>query len=272
MVNPNRQLSILEHTAWLRISGEQRFQFLQNQLTCDMNTITSQYSRFAAHCSPKGRVIASFRIVNDGESYLLCLPQSMLDVTYQAFNKYAPLYKIEIEHEHNIKRLGIIGVDCLKQLVDNVPQNPNETSHQNQLTVIQISSYPRYEIWGPQQTIDSLHEQMGTQYESADETYWRYLNIKERIARIYPQTSEKLIPHRLGYQHIGAIDFNKGCYIGQEIIARTHHRSKKTFHLSTLTTDTAYNIGDNITPQTGKQGLILECVPFGRQYELLIGH
>ncbi|HSW93529.1 MAG TPA: hypothetical protein VLJ15_04145 [Gammaproteobacteria bacterium] len=147
----------------LRIAGEQAKPFLQGQLTCNMDDITSDTPQLAAHCNPQGRVISLFYLFLRDDHYFLQMPREMIPIAMKALQKYAVFFKVTL----------------------------TDVSDQNNIEKNFIAD-----------------------------------NIKKNIPMIYPDTSEKFLPHDLNLPALGAVSFSKGCYTGQEIIARMHYRGK----------------------------------------------
>ncbi len=150
----------------IQISGENAAKFLQGQITCDVNTLTEKNYNLAAHCDPKGRVQLSFHLLLRNDYYYLILPRCMISHLHHCFDKYLPLYKIQL----------------------------SDISEQCEL----ISTLPSAHIWTAQQ-------------------------IETGFSVIYPETKGLFTPHHLNYPALGVVSFNKGCYVGQEIVARMHY-------------------------------------------------
>lgn len=159
----------------LKVSGVDAKKFLQGQLTCDLEKVTSEGFALGAHCTPQGRVISLFRLFKRDESYYLLLPRSMIDVSATALKKYILFYKAEIKD---------VSSDF------DVTELINSTEHD-----------------------------------------WKIRNLCNNIPEIYPETSGKFLPHEINLPEINAVSFDKGCYTGQEIIARMHYRGKLKNHL-----------------------------------------
>jgi hypothetical protein len=238
-----------------------------------MHTVTENHSRFTVHCNPKGQVIASFRVFIRDNEYLLRLPSHMATVLKSALDKYAPLFRAEITQDNSWHALTIAGINCeraLSHVIDDVPKAINEVTDNGAVFAVKVSDTPHFELYGTAAAIaDSAS--MLTQYcQALPDTLTKALSIYDLIAPVYPETSELLIPHRLGYHHIGAIDFNKGCYTGQEVIARTHFKSNKIFSLETAYSNEPHHLSEKIQSTNGHYKMVVESVTDQANNNLLL--
>lgn len=191
----------------LCIAGENAKKFLQGQLTCNLDEVTSSESRLGAHCNPQGRIISLFRIFLHQDAYYLLMPIDLIPIALKALQKYAVFFKVTLT---------------------NVENPAMKTSFLNQ------------------------HDLCNT-------------------PNIYPETSEKFLPHDLDLPKLGAVSFNKGCYTGQEIIARMHYRGKLKNHLyrATIHTDLPITRGADIYLDNRSCGSIVDYHQINsNQYEL----
>lgn len=206
----------------LKICGPDGFKLLQGQLTCDVKQAVATQCLLAAHCNAKGRVLWLGYLFHYQDAYYIHLPQNMVALAIAALKKYALFYKVKLE-DVTASYICVGSKEALKILPHffKTPDgrylyicNANET--------LQVSSQPMIN--------------------------WHTSNIERGIPTIYPQTSEKYLPHELNLHQIQAISFDKGCYTGQEIIARMHYRGKmkKQLFQATLVCDSEPLPGDDI--------------------------
>ena len=235
----------------VQVSGERARELLQGQLTCDLNEITETHSRLGAHCNPQGRIISLFRVIYYKNSYYLLMPKTLIPQAINGLKKYAVFFKVTLQDvSDQFNFMGYHG-DLLTQFVNSVPNDINEVATLNDRLIIKIASQ-RYEIIGD---LDSLAKEMAEKAGMISENDWKYLDIQAGIPTIYPETSEKLLPHEINLHQLNAISFNKGCYTGQEIIARMQYRGKLKTELTSLAviSDTPPQVGNDIVDfcQTG---------------------
>ena len=187
----------------IKISGEGALPFLQGQLTCNVEKIQTGSASLAAHCNPQGRVISLFYIFFFQEAYYLLLPRNLIDMTLKAFKKYAVFYRIAFT--------DITTSFTLYGYQTAILPEPHE-----QDIVVAIDS-ARY-------VVVSQRSLSHTDLHSPEA--WHLKNIEEGIPTLTPSTSGRFLPHELNLPLLNAVDFEKGCYTGQEIIARIHYRGK----------------------------------------------
>lgn len=205
----------LTHLGLIKITGSEAKKFLQGQLTCDMEKITLTQSSLAAHCNPQGRIISLFYIFLFGDNYYLLMRKNMVEICISALKKYAVFYKIQItDVSKEISSIGYLG------------PLPSELKELVELALINIpSTTERYIFAGKQNIINKILEKYSHVPIKSSQA-WQCLNITDAIPSLYPETSGKFLPHEIHLHQLHAIDFQKGCYTGQEIIARMHYRGK----------------------------------------------
>lgn len=185
----------------LKVSGADAKKLLQGQLTCDVENIKTP--TFGAHCNPQGRIISLFYLFYLKDAYYLLLPRTMMTIAMQALKKYAVFYKV-------------ILADASDSLVISGYQGDGIEDNSTTVYIKIPSSTPRYILVknaSPKNVTKTMKD-------------WQYLDIKDGIPAIYPETSGKFLPHELNLHELNGINFDKGCYTGQEIIARMHYRGK----------------------------------------------
>lgn len=200
---------------FIQVQGEKAAHFLQGQLTCDIREVTPSQTRLAAYCNHKGRVLANLRVLQFNGDFYLELPESMVDFTIQQLQKIALLSRVTLKLSE-LTRLG-----CYTTTeTNNLPEvTDNAVVSQNILIIKALGTKPRYEIIGYPADLESLHKEI----EVIDKEQWHRLDIENSIPWIYPETRDLFTPHMLNFPQLNAVSFTKGCYVGQEVIARTHY-------------------------------------------------
>ena len=229
----------LDHLALIAVRGAKALDFLQGQLTCDMREVTSIQTRLAARCNVKGRVLFSCRvIVYTGQFYLLT-PKTMQAMVIQQLTKPAQLSRVTLEIENRLQLLGSVGDSFVEKLAPYFPSLP-ETSDTAQFNNNALA----IRIRNDQTRFLVLHDRAfplaALGHPQGDSNYWQLLDIQSSIANIYPNSSGLFTPHMLNYPALNAVSFNKGCYIGQEVVARTEYlgKSKRGLWLASIPHDT----------------------------------
>ncbi len=213
----------LEHLAIIEITGQDASRFLQGQLTCNVNEIDSSKASFAAFCNPKGRVISVLLLVKTNDGFRLILPRSLLEVVLKKLRMYILRAKVQINELS--QSLQLLGLCCPQPLPEwCLPEQVMQVIATNTQTWIRLpSGQPRFIGILPKDEAFNLALQ---NFHNADESDWRYQDISSGIPWFDIEQSEQYIPQMLNLDQLGAISFNKGCYTGQEIVARTHYLGK----------------------------------------------
>lgn len=225
----------LNHEALLAVRGPDAAKFLQGQLTCNLNYLDERTSSLGARCTPKGRMISSFRIVQDGDGYLLALASELLEAQLADLKKYAVFSKSSLADESAVwARFGLSGGDgALVSLGLDLPQQPDAVARANGLIAIRLPG-GRAELWAPAAQADSLQARLAAQLPEAPLNDWLLGQVRAGIGQVFGATRELFIPQMINLQAVGGVSFKKGCYTGQEIVARMQYLGKLKRRLQRL--------------------------------------
>ena len=264
----NFLVNLTDDYGLISLTGPEVVRFLQGQLTCDVNQVTEDTALFGAFCNPQGRIRALFRIFLKDNHYYLYLPQAIIPQTLLSLKKYAKFSKITIEEaSHLWSRWGILGPDATR-VIETLRMTPT-------IRILNIPSLePRFILIGPQSTMMSLVDTLqnlstsNQSYHLVNFNDWKQLDIKNRIPEIWPETIEQFLPHDINLIALGAVSFNKGCYCGQEIIARMEYRSKLKKHLIHKVIENMGNIP--LPGSVFENDIVLSSCIQGNNVELLL--
>ena len=249
----------------LKVSGKDAASFLQGQLSCDIHTVTLQHSSLGCCCDRKGRVLFSFRIFLKDDNYYLYLPKSIAESALQHLQKYVIIAKVNLQIEACVS-LGLGGDEIklwLGKHIDHMPEKFNEAQlRRNEILICIDDKNPRY-------LVINASAEIYAELNKASLNNWRYAEIEQGLVTIYPETQGLFIPQMLDYEKWGAISFTKGCYVGQEIIARTQHLGKLKRHLHHLNFSQAVQLGEEITHADKKGIAAAVCLNSENQYAVL---
>jgi len=251
----------LSHYGLIRVSGEEAENFLQNQFCNDVRNISDSQSQLNAYCNPKGRVLAFFRLFQINNQYYLRLPQEMLADTQNRLQMFVMMSKVILEDvSDQLIRIGFSGPDAEQQLgkvMDTVPAEIDAVTQTNDLTVIRVSdSPPRFEMYGKIEIIKNVWEKLAADAKPVGGGSWNLLDIKDAIPEVVPGTKEAFVPQMINLEGINALSFKKGCYPGQEIVARMHYLGKLKRHmfLAHTDSDTVPAPGDSLYAEGSESG------------------
>lgn len=249
---PEHYLTQLNDLAVLQIHGEEATKYLQGQVTNDVNKLTQHNAQTGCHCDLKGKCWNIFTALNNGDSFFLIGDQGGMQTSLAELKKYAVFSKVEISDvSQQWQVLGGFGqqlVDALHNTLPTLPNKHMQVVWQDDLAVVFLSApQPRYLILTTAQQADNLAPQR-------DPTaLWNSLDILAGMANIQAATSNEFVPQMLNMQAVNAISFNKGCYVGQEVVARTKYLGKNKRAAFILTADGSNTLaaGDLLEKQLG---------------------
>lgn len=215
----------------LSVQSADNLKFLQGQLTCDVREVSAETWRYGALCTNKGRMISNFLLLQAAtQQHLLRLPRSTLATTGEVLKKFAPFYKGTIQDvSAEYMPIGIAGPQSAARVAE-VFSVSLPAGHQLDIgsaaIVIKLDEQ-RYECWVKTSHAETCWKQLAERARCAGETSWDLLNIRAGLGEVREATVEAWTPHMLNLQAIGAVNFKKGCYTGQEIVARTEYRGQQ---------------------------------------------
>lgn len=230
----------LSHEGVLAVRGADAAKFLQGQLTCNLNYLSETQASLGARCTQKGRMQSSFRILLQGDGVLLAMATELLEPQLADLKKYAVFSKSKLTDETAAwVRFGLVSANqALASLGLELPAETDSVARSNALIAIRVSP-ERAELWVPTEHAEAVHEQLAKQLKETDLNDWFLGQIRAGIGQVMPQTRELFIPQMLNLQAVGAVSFKKGCYTGQEIVARMQYLGKLKRRLYRLSLNTA---------------------------------
>ena len=238
--------------AVLRASGADALSFLQGQLTADVGEVDAAASRLAAWCSPKGRVLATFRLLADpaGGGYLLVCERWFVAKLLARLRMF--ILRADARIDDVSGELGVAGIAGTRALPDRVAAWAR-TAGADDAAVFEETAiarapgrHPRFIVAGPHLSIASIAAPREDRVRRADDRAWRLADICAGVACIGEDTSDAFLPQMLDLDRLRAVSFEKGCYVGQEIVARTQHLGRIKRRACVGRTDAAVAAGDPI--------------------------
>ncbi len=263
----------------IAIHGEDALNFMQNLFCNDVRDVNTNKGQLSAICNAKGRILANFRIFMRGDSYYLQLPISQVEGILKKLQMYKLMSKVDIvDASNSFVRIGCCGPTIEQELAaisTTLPESVNDTIQQNKLTIIRISdALPRFELIGEFAEIKAAWQRLNVQAAPVGSYQWQLHDILNGIPNIEPAVSEAFVPQTANLDKIGALSFTKGCYPGQEVVARSQYlgKLKRQMYLAHIDSDTPARPGDEIfNVDSGEvSGKVVDCQHSADQgYELL---
>jgi len=215
-------------------SGADVATFLHNQLTNDVEHLTQDQARLAGYCTPKGRLLATFLIWRSGDHINLHLPRALQSTIRKRLQMFVLRAKAVLaDAGDETVQLGLAGPAATAVLANwfpAMPAGPYATVQSDAGTLIRLAdgadSLARYLWVSNADTLMSAWPRLLQTLEPTGSDAWRLARIRAGIPLITEATQEKFVPQMVNFELIGGVNFRKGCYPGQEIVARSQYLGK----------------------------------------------
>ena len=221
----------LSHLGLLQIEGGDAVTFLQGQVTNDVKMLDGNISHYTGYCSPKGRLLAVFLAFNHYNHLHLQFTRELVAPIMKRLKMYVMRSKVDITNTTtSIIKIGLSGESSaflLEALFVQVPKNEYELVTLDNGALIRLpGSKPRYEIFTSAEHATNIWGVLKQHCMPVGKSCWDSLEIEAGIPEVVTKTQEDFVPQMLNLDLMNAINFKKGCYTGQEIVARTHYLGK----------------------------------------------
>ena len=225
--------ALQDHLGHISFSGDDAAHFLHNQITNDVEHIGTNRARLAGYCSPKGRLLASLLVWRDTESIIVQLPRELLAGIQKRLQMFVLRAKVKL---HDVSAdtvvFGLMGDTAavvLQRWFATLPSTSFEKIDNTFGTLIRLpeaAGKSRWQWCMPAATAAEVVPVLCAQLPYADASRWRLTDIQAAMPMITAATQEKFVPQMINFEAIGGVDFKKGCYPGQEIVARSQYLGK----------------------------------------------
>lgn len=252
---PKTYLVSLSHYSAISLIGAEQSSYLQGQVTCDVNGTNEHSLLVGAHCDAKGKVFSAFRLINRNNAHLLIQPENSLTASIAELKKFGVFAKVTISQSSELSFYALVGEQASELLQENFAQVPNSLTpvvHSNGTSIVYIAGkQARYLLIDETDNLTAKLNNFDLSTYSAP--VWDLLEITEGFVQLSEKTSGEYVPQMLNLQAINGISFTKGCYLGQETVARMQYLGKNKRALFSLTANTGTPLlpGDVIEKQLG---------------------
>lgn len=245
----------LNHTVRVLASGDDAESFLQSQITNDLRALGNDQAMLAGYCDAKGRLICIFRIERRADGFALELPRDIRDAAIQSLSKYVLRARVTFADDEHAVAFGVCGRTAakrLEQLAGPLPRRDGKIHRvdDDKLSIARVpgDGRPRFRIVAAERAGVSVWEKLRQHVHVMGSWAWARLDILAGIPTITTDTSGLFIPQMVNLDLLGGVNFQKGCYPGQEIVARMHYLGKLKQRMSRfrVDTDTRPKPGDRI--------------------------
>ncbi|MCY1214895.1 tRNA-modifying protein YgfZ [compost metagenome] len=215
----------------VRVAGDDAGSFLHTQLTNAVEDLKAGAARLAGYCSPKGRLLATFLMWRDAEGIVLQLSadiQAPVQKRLSMFVLRAKAKLSDITPTHAV--LGLAGAGAAKALAAAglpVPEVAFAVAEADGVTVIRLpdgAGQPRWQLVLPAERAEAVRAALAATLQDASPALWDWLEVQSGLPRIVAATQEQFVPQMINFELVGGVNFRKGCYPGQEIVARSQYR------------------------------------------------
>lgn len=221
-------LMTLDDWALATITGADSEKYLQGQVTADVSTLAANQHLLAAHCDSKGKMWSNMRLFHDKEGFAWLLRRSVRETQLRELKKYAVFSKVTIAADDDRVLLGVAGFQAraaLANLFTTLPESENQVVQEGETTLLWFA-HPaeRFLLVTDAATAEMVTEKLRGEAQLNNSQQWLALNIEAGLPVIDEANVAQFIPQATNLQALGGISFKKGCYTGQEMVARAKFR------------------------------------------------
>ena len=245
------RITLLNDWCAYRVEGRDAKDFLSRQLTCDLSLLSSSRSVHGAWLSARGRVLALMRVVEQAGTVIVTTDAAVAEQAIQKLRLFVLRADVRFERATDIALVGLMRAE--KAIIAPLPTFSHSDECQQLDEVTALSTDPRARrivLFGETHALSSYCETLrrhGVVPTGVDR--WHQLDCEQGVARLAPQTVDQFVPQMLNLDRTEDVSFTKGCYPGQEIVARTQHlgRIKRRMYVARLdATDPTIAPGDEV--------------------------
>ncbi len=261
----------LPYLGILRFSGPDSGSFLQGQVSNDTRRLSAGEPLLASYSNPQGRVLAILQLLPHSSGFLAILPRELVAPVRERLRKFVLRAKVQIDDaSESLAIAGHHGSDSIARAGLPVPGPAPGYLETDGIAIARVRrDSGRFWVLGAAESLEA-RALSGSAGRDAIEHDWRLADIRAGLPQIYAATSESFVAQMLNLDLIDGISFGKGCYTGQEIIARTQHRGRIKRRLTRLRLPGgAWQVGDAVRLADGRTGRLTEVARLGEDSEAL---
>lgn len=266
---PVAGVASLSQFGLIHFSGEDAQGFLQGQLSCDVNALQADHALYGSYNTPKGRMLASFLLWRDATGYMMQLPRSLCEPIRKRLSMYILRSKVKVrDASKDFALFGIAGVsneELPTHIFKTVPAVALTMTSMDGMQLLRLDAARLLLIADRASSGEILHALL-TKTQSVSEAAWEWTNIQAGIPYITPATQDQFVPQMANLDLLNGVSFSKGCYPGQEIVARMHYlgKLKQRMYLADIAGAEVPQPGNKLySAETGEQstGMIVSAAP-----------
>ena len=276
--NPQQEIAVaqsgniltdLSHFSVIQFAGEDDESFLQGQLSCDVRQALMNHAQYGSYCTPKGRMLATFLLWRNADGFQMQLPASLREAIQKRLSMYVMRSKVKVSDASEATvRLGIAGPGAATAVAELGGAAPEEDYAVAQIGLANVIRLPggRFELVLSPADAPDVWQALSKHCAPVGSGRWEWLNIQAGIPTVTARTQEQFVPQMTNLELIGGVSFKKGCYPGQEIVARSQYlgKVKRRMYLVHIQSETAPQAGDPLFgqgPAEQSGGMIVNAQP-----------
>lgn len=262
----------LSHQGLIAARGADAAAFLHAQLSNDVAGLGPEASRLAAYCDPKGRMLAVLRVFRRGEEFYLRLPRTLVEPTVERLSKFILRSRVTLtDAGETLVGIGVSGPRVSEHIaaaLGAAPAAVDTVLQRGAVTLIRVPGpRPRFEAYGPTGEMRRFWDALNVHAAPVGTPAWTLLEVLSGLPTVHPETAGRFVPQMANLQLVGGVSFRKGCYPGQEVVARMQYLGtlKRHMVLAHARTDTPPRPGDPLyAPETDRGqdvGAVVDAAP-----------
>lgn len=261
-------LADLSHFGLIGLSGEEAQTFLHGQITNDLRGLRESAAVFAGYLSAKGRMLANFLVMKRGEDLLVMLPASLREAIQKRLSMFILRARVKArDATGEWVRLGLSGhgaAELAKNALGTpLPEGIMGMAHTNSAFILRLGD-ERFDLFVAPDAAQALWQTLAAGAKPVGTPAWDWLLVNAGIPTVLPQTQDHFVPQMANMEVLGGVSFSKGCYPGQEIVARSQYLGKVKRRLFLAHVDAPTQAGDELyAPEPADQacGLVANAAP-----------
>ncbi len=218
----------LPQVSAIRLHGEEQSSYLQGQVTCDVKQHSEESLTIGAHCDAKGKVLSVFRLFSHQGAFLLAQVKSSIDRSLAELSKFGVFAKVDIEQASDVHFACLQGENSSTILTSKgikLPTETNKVTANDELTIVCLdANQNRFLLAGTESVINDLVSSIDV--PELSESVWSLLELSTGAPLLSESTVAQYVPQMINIDKLDGISFTKGCYIGQETVARMQYLGK----------------------------------------------
>jgi folate-binding protein YgfZ len=258
----------LSHFGLIGFSGEEAQTFLHGQVTNDLRGLGPQAAVFAGYLSPKGRMLANFLVLKRGGDVLVMLPEELREGIQKRLSMFILRSKVKARNAGaEWVRLGINGPDAAEMVAAVLgvaaPEGMMAVVHADNAFALRLGE-GRFDLFVTPDGAQVVWERLAVHARPVGAPAWDWLMVRSGVPVVLPQTQDHFVPQMANMEILGGVSFNKGCYPGQEIVARSQYLGKVKRRLHLAHVDAEARPGDELfapDPADQAAGVVANAAP-----------